>query len=280
LLNARKHELTVDITPPDLQLEADPVRLTQVFANLLNNAAKFTDPGGRINLTARIVDEIVEIRIADTGIGIAVELLPQVFEIFFQSTAPIDRVEGGLGLGLALVKGIATLHGGEVAVNSGGLGCGTEFIVRLPVGSGPGKTGVSKTAAPAAPVKHQPVLQRVLIADDNRDSADSLAMYLGLRGHEVFTAYSGEEAIKTFEALGVDWIVMDIGMPNLNGYETARRIRKCAAGRAIKLIALTGWGQDSDKQLAAEAGFNHHFTKPVNPADLAELLEMHPARKR
>jgi PAS domain S-box-containing protein len=279
LIKARNHELTVNITPPELHLEADSVRLTQVFANLLNNAAKFTDPGGSIKLTATLIGEIVEVKVADTGIGIAVELQPQVFEIFFQSTAPIDRVEGGLGLGLALVKGITTLHGGDVSVKSDGLGSGTEFTVRLPAGSMFRKQGDVETAPPAATVKPGPALQRILIADDNHDTADSLAMYLRLRGHEVFTVYGGEEAIDKFKAVDLDWIVMDIGMPRLNGYETARRIRSYPAGQALKLIALTGWGQDSDKQLAAEAGFNHHLTKPINPADLADLLEMHPARK-
>jgi PAS domain S-box-containing protein len=278
LIDAREHELTAVVEPPDLHLEADPVRLTQVLANLLNNAAKYTDPGGSIKLTATLIGDSVEIKVADTGIGISAELQPQVFEIFFQSMAPIDRIEGGLGLGLALVKGITTLHGGDVAVKSAGLGHGTEFTVRLPVGSGPWKSTSETTAAPAA-TKNKPALHRVLIADDNHDTADSLAMYLRLRGHEVFTVYSGEEAINRFKSSDFDWIVMDIGMPNLNGYETARRIRSYPAGRSIKLIALTGWGQDSDKQLAAAAGFNHHFTKPINPADLAELLETQPARR-
>ena len=279
LLNARNHELVVELAPPDLRLEADPVRLTQVLANLLNNAAKYTDPGGRIGLTATRVGENVEIRVSDTGIGIAVGLQPQVFEIFFQSTAPIDRVEGGLGLGLALVKGITTLHNGEVAVKSPGLGCGTEFMVRIPVGTGPWKIGENDATTTTATVTDKPVLQRILIADDNRDTADSLAMYLQLRGHDVVTVYSGEEAINTFATASFNWIVMDIGMPNLNGYETARRIRGFTLGRAVKLVALTGWGKDSDKQLAAEAGFNHHFTKPINPADLADLLEAQTPRK-
>jgi PAS domain S-box-containing protein len=277
LINARNHELTVELAPAGLQLEADPVRLTQVLANLLNNAAKYTDPGGKIKLAATLVDDTVEIKISDTGIGIAVELQPQVFEIFFQSRAPIDRVEGGLGLGLALVKGITTLHNGDVAVKSAGLGCGTEFTVRIPVGTGPWNTPA--TTPPAEKLKHKPALRRVLIADDNHDTADSLALYLQLRGHEVATAYSGDEAILACEHTRFDWIVMDIGMPNLNGYETARRIRTNPAGRSVKLVALTGWGQERDKQLAAEAGFNHHFTKPINPADLADVIEEQTERR-
>ncbi|MES2605348.1 MAG: ATP-binding protein [Pseudomonadota bacterium] len=271
LISARKHELQVDMPQPDLQLQADPLRLTQVLANLLNNAAKYTDPGGRIRLAVAQQDGTIEIKVADTGIGIATEQQPRVFEIFFQSTAPIDRVEGGLGLGLALVKGIVTLHDGEVAVKSEGLGTGTEFIVQLPRGTAPAQTATG-SARPAAVSQHR-TQQRILIADDNHDSADSLAIYLRGRGHEVATVYSGEDAINAFQSAPVDWIIMDIGMPKLNGYETARRIRSLAPGRTIKLVAVTGWGQDIDKQLAANAGFDHHFTKPADPVELADLLE-------
>jgi CheY-like chemotaxis protein/anti-sigma regulatory factor (Ser/Thr protein kinase) len=277
MINARKHELSVTLMPPDMCLEADPLRVTQVLANLLNNAAKYTDHGGKINLTATQRAGMVEIKIADTGMGIATELQSRVFEIFFQSTAPLDRVEGGLGLGLALVKGIATLHDGEVAVKSAGRGCGTEFTVRLPIGNRP-ITMVETLAAIAQASKAQTQPQRILIADDNHDSSDTLALYLKGRGHAVTTVYSGEDALNAFIASPVDWIITDIGMPKLNGYETARRIRGHPEGRAIHLVAVTGWGQDSDRQLAADAGFDHHFTKPVNPVELATFIETQSAR--
>lgn len=273
LIRSREHQLSIHIKPPDLHLEADPVRLTQILANLLNNAAKYTPPQGRIELAASLARGNVEIRIRDNGTGISGELLPHIFGIFFQSTAALDRVEGGLGLGLALVKGIVALHGGEVRVASDGLGTGSEFTLLIPVGEGPRASGSPVGSGSDNGIGAPHPLSRILIADDNRDMADSLALYMQLRGHAVNTVYSGEEALQSFEAQRPDIVILDIGMPKLNGYETARRMRTMDPDHKVLLLALTGWGQESDKRLAMEAGFDHHFTKPVNPEKLVELFE-------
>lgn len=273
LLRSRDHQLNIAIEPPDLHLNADPVRLTQILANLLNNAAKYTPPQGRIELTARIIRGTAEISIIDNGTGISSELLPHIFSTFFQSSAALDRVEGGLGLGLALVKGIVALHGGDVRVSSGGLGAGSEFMLLLPVGEDPHKPVSSPASDSPSNRNGSPPAHHILIADDNRDMADSLALYMQLRGHVVTTVYSGEEALQAFAAQAPGIVILDIGMPRLNGYETARRIRAMQGELAPLLLALTGWGQENDKKLAVEAGFDHHFTKPVNPEKLVELFE-------
>ena len=262
------HALDVTLTPEPLYLEADPVRLAQVFANLLNNAAKYTEKGGHIQLTAERIGKDVIVSVKDSGIGIAAETLPRIFDIFSQSKPALAWSQGGLGIGLSLVKGLVELHGGTVEARSEGPGRGSEFVVRLPVGA---QTTVGRPI-PAGQDQKSASKCRVLIADDNRDSADSLALLLKIMGNEVGTAYDGEQAVEAAAALRPEVVVLDLGMPKLNGYEACRRIREQPWGQGMFLIALTGWGQEEDRHRTAEAGFNQHMVKPVDPDVLMKLL--------
>jgi PAS domain S-box-containing protein len=269
LLEAAGHALTVALPPAPIHLEADPVRMAQVFANLLNNAAKYTEPGGRIGLTAERQGGDVVVSVKDDGMGIAPEMLPRVFQIFAQANRALVRSQGGLGIGLSLVKGMVELHGGGVEARSEGLGRGSEFRVRLPA--------AAQTPAPERPRGEagEPgpaARRRILVVDDNRDSADSLAMLLKFMGHEVGTAYDGEQAVEAAGALRPDVALLDIGMPRLDGYAACRRIREQPWGRPMFLIALTGWGQEEDRRRTEAAGFDHHMLKPVDPAELLKLL--------
>ena len=264
-LEAAQHRLTVELAAGDAWLDADATRLAQVFANLLNNAAKYTPPGGAIALSARRDGESVVVSVADNGIGFPPESAAQLFEPFAQRVSP-EHVAGGLGIGLALVRGIVRLHGGAVAAESEGPGKGSRFIVRLPAAD-PSLALPRKDWQEAAQAK----ALRVLVADDNRDAADSLARLLSLYGHDVRVAYDGAQALE----LAGEWrpavAILDIGMPLVDGYEAARRLR-AKHGRAIALIASTGWGQEADRQRAAQAGFDRHLTKPVDPQVLHEIL--------
>ena len=265
------HELTVLLPPEPVYVEADMTRLAQVFINLLNNSAKYTEKGGHIRLAVEMQGPEVAVSVRDTGIGITAEHLPHLFEMFSQAAPALERSGGGLGIGLALARGVVELHGGSIEARSEGLGKGSEITVRLPV-------------APA-PDQKQPQLSgdetearrgsrcRVLIADDNRDSADSLSLLLKLAGYETWTAHDGLEAVQAAMAHNPDVALLDIGMPKISGYEVARRIRQEPWGQRMLLVAITGWGQDDDKQQAREAGFDHHLTKPVDLADLRVLLE-------
>ena len=266
-IDAKRHEFTVDVPSEAVHFAADPLRLAQVLSNLLTNAAKYTDPGGLIRLRARRAGETIEISVTDTGIGIAPDALATVFEMFSQVTSGKDRSEGGLGIGLALAKGFVDLHDGTIEVESKGAGRGSEFTVRLPLRmlSAPQEHSRGSEEKPF-------VSRRVLIADDNRDAADSLAMLMEAEGHEVTVVHDGREAIAAFSAVQPEVALLDIGMPELNGYEVARQVRRGTLGRAVTLIAVTGWGQDNDKARALAAGFNHHFTKPVRPELLSELI--------
>jgi PAS domain S-box-containing protein len=273
-IEASAHRLTVALPPEPVWLDADPVRLAQVFANLLTNAAKYTDRGGRIGLTAEPRGGEVVVSVRDTGIGIAAEHLPRLFQMFSQVAPALERSQGGLGIGLSLVKGLVEMHGGVVEARSEGPGRGSEFVIRLPVapadlakelqhaGSGGGETNRPR--------------RRVLVADDNRDAADSLAMMLRLAGHEVHATHDGREAVEAAEWFRPDVAFLDIGMPRLNGLDAARLIREEPWGREVVLVAVTGWGQEEDKRRAAEAGFDGHLTKPVAPADLQSLLQSTP----
>jgi CheY-like chemotaxis protein/two-component sensor histidine kinase len=263
------HELTVTLPPEPVLLEADPVRLAQVLLNLLNNAAKYTNQGGRIGLTAEREGEAVLVRVKDTGIGIPAEMLPRVFEMFTQVEQSQERSQGGLGIGLTLVQRLVQLHGGTVEAHSDGPGKGSEFVVRLPV-AGPARARGPQGAADGGQVVAPPAC-RILVVDDNRDAADSLAVLLRMMGHEVHTAHDGLEAVGAVAVLQPDVVLLDIGLPKLNGYEVARRVRQ---GRAegVVLIALTGWGQEEDRRRSREAGFDHHLTKPVELAALQQLL--------
>jgi PAS domain S-box-containing protein len=268
LITARKHGLSIDLAPDLPTVEADPVRLAQVLSNLLTNAAKYTDPPGRIQLTARVEGGAVSISVKDNGIGLSHSMRGQIFEIFSQGEER-GRAEGGLGIGLALVKGLVDLHGGTIEVFSDGPGCGSEFVVKLPCGA----EGAASTAQPPAEESGTPtVTRRILVVDDNEDAANTLALLLRLAGHDVNTAHGGQAALTLAEALHPEFVLLDIGMPDLDGYEVARRLRATDWGKSLRLIALTGWGQDDDKRRALAAGFDHHLTKPVDPRELDSLL--------
>jgi CheY-like chemotaxis protein/two-component sensor histidine kinase len=262
-------ELAVELSPQPVYIQADPIRLAQVFLNLLSNAVKYTDKAGHIWLTAlrRGNEAIVAVR--DSGIGIASEHLAYVFEMFSQVTSALDRSQGGLGIGLSLVKGLVELHGGTIDARSGGPGLGSEFTVSLPIVDIP--TEASAEANGGGEVCRA-AKRCILVVDDFRDCADSMAMMLRMMGHETRTAYDGLEAVQTAAAFQPNIVLLDIGLPKLNGYDVARHIREQPWGGNVALIALTGWGQEEDKRRALEAGFDHHLTKPVEAAPLEKLL--------
>ena len=271
LIDAKRHTITLDWPPKPVEVEADPVRLVQVITNLLTNAAKYTDPEGHITLAARIDEDTLLISVRDSGIGLAPGMLTKVFEMFSQIEPDQERTQGGLGIGLALVKGLVELHGGRVEARSGGAERGSEFIVRLPYS--PVAVDVRREAVPAlsqAPERRS--TRRVLIADDNQDGAESLAMLLRLSGNEVFVAHTGTDALELAWRERPHVAILDIGMPGLSGYEVAESIRREAWGVCVTMIAVTGWGQDDDKRKAQVAGFDHHLTKPVDLEVLEQLL--------
>jgi len=270
------HALALDVPDGPVVVQGDDTRLTQVVANLLLNACKYTPPGGRITLTAVSRDGWVEVRVRDTGIGIPASFLPRIFEKFAQVTPALDA-EGGLGLGLALVRAIAQLHGGSVHVQSDGPGQGSEFTLRLPLAGAGGSEadlpapGLETPVPGAATRPHH--ARRVLIADDNDDNANALAELLRHRGHLVETARDGEAAYAAAERHRPDVAMLDIGMPRLNGYEVCKRIREQPWGRQMRIVAQTGWGQTEDRRRSSEAGFDAHLVKPIDPVQLERLLE-------
>jgi PAS domain S-box-containing protein len=273
LIDSAGHTLTVALPPEPVVLEADPTRLAQVLANLLNNAAKYTEPGGRINLSAERPGEQVVIRVKDTGVGIPPEALPRIFEMFTQVDRSPGRAQGGLGIGLSLVRGLVELHGGSVSAHSEGPGKGSEFVVRLP--ALPARTQPPARARAAggdlpAPGPSRP--QRVLVVEDNEDGGNSLAKLLAALGHEVRLARDGPAGLAEAETFAPEVVLLDIGLPGLDGYEVARRLRALPAGRDALLVAMTGWGQEEDRRRAQEAGFNAHLVKPVELKELARLL--------
>ncbi|HVU51947.1 MAG TPA: ATP-binding protein [Polyangia bacterium] len=267
-LDAANHQITITL-PPRISLEVDAIRLAQVFSNLIGNAAKYTARGGHIEVTAESRANEVVVSVKDDGIGISAELLPRVFEIFSQGERALDGAEDGLGLGLSLVKGLVELHGGHVEAHSEGVGKGSTFVVHLPAGAED-----TLAAAPPAPsaAPRLGARSRVLIADDLRDITDSLAIVMRRVGFEVHTAYDGEQAVARFEEVKPHVVILDLGMPKLDGYEACRRIRARPGGQALTLIALTGWGGKVVHQRTGAAGFDHHLVKPVDPAALLELL--------
>lgn len=274
LIEARGQRLVMDFPPLPVAVDADPVRFAQIFSNLLANAAKYTGPGGLITIRARCVENRVAITVADTGIGIEAHALPAVFEMFSQVTSALDRSEGGLGIGLSLTRGLVSLHGGSIEAHSGGLGLGSQFTVTLPFAPAMLPDSLALTqAAPASGVG--PDCLRVLVVDDNRDSADSCAILLELDNHQARVAYSGAEALELAAGFEPQCVLLDIGMPGMNGYEVARNIRRSAWGKTAMLVAITGWGQLEDKQLAERAGFDHHFTKPIDFELIRQLLMEH-----
>jgi PAS domain S-box-containing protein len=272
LYRTMNRELAVSMPTEPIALDADAARLTQVIGNLLSNACKFTDPGGHVWLTVERQGEHVVIRVRDDGIGMAEEHLSRIFDMFAQVDTSLERSRGGLGIGLTLVKTLVDMHGGAVTASSGGLGQGSEFSVRLPVApSAPERLASDATADPV-----QPAGRRVLIVDDSLDGAESLSILLQYSGHETHMAHDGIAALEAAERLRPDAVLLDIGLPRLNGYEVCKRIRQQPWGRAMTLVALTGWGQDEDRHRSREAGFDAHMVKPVDHEALATLLAAAP----
>jgi PAS domain S-box-containing protein len=269
LIEGRGHTLSVDVSAESVQLNADRVRLAQVLANLLTNAAKYTNRGGHIRLRANVEAGEVVVRVTDNGIGIASEALLHIFEMFSQVNSALERAEGGLGIGLALVKGLVELHGGRVEARSEGLGHGSEFVVHLPLAP---TVDVSLSTSPHEIAMHPPRPLRVLIADDNRDAATSLAMLLQMDAHDVRLAFDGEEAIAVAKYFHPRVLLLDIGMPRRNGYDVARALRAQRSLEPMTLIALTGWGKSEDKDRALSSGFDYHLTKPIKLDDVYALL--------
>ena len=267
------HELTVSLPTQSMHLDADPARLAQVVGNLLNNASKFTDKGGHVWLTIEQEGEQAVIRVKDNGIGIDAENLLRIFEMFAQVDTSLERSRDGLGIGLTLVKTLVEMHGGTVDVRSDGIGRGSEFTVRLPILSDTSIRLSQPAVSQPAPV----VGRRILIVDDSEDGAESLAMLLQFSGHETHKAYDGVEAIEAAERLRPDAVLLDIGLPKLNGYEVCSRIRQEPWGKSLMLVALTGWGQEEDRHRSREVGFDAHLVKPVDHDVLLRLLASVPS---
>jgi CheY-like chemotaxis protein len=262
----------VEVPSGPIRVYGDALRLIQALGNVLANAAKYTERPGHITLTARQAGDSVEVRVRDTGIGIPEALLPQIFDMFTQLRSETGRSQSGLGIGLALVRKLVEMHGGTVTASSEGIGLGSEFLITLPL-------VVSETARIPVDVPEGVIVEgiarvrrRILVADDNSDALESLATLLELGGHEVFSASNGALALESAERHLPDVALLDIGMPKLDGYEVARRIRAQPWGQRIILVALTGWGQDSDRQRSGEAGFDSHLVKPLDLDKLTELL--------
>jgi signal transduction histidine kinase/CheY-like chemotaxis protein len=268
-IERRQHELTVSLGSQSMRLEADPTRLEQILVNLLNNAAKYTDPGGRIRVSADRVDEQIVIRVTDNGIGIPLDMLPRIFDLFTQVDASVDRSKGGLGIGLAMVRNLVQLHNGIVTVHSDGSGRGSEFVVRLPAlvqdDPEPPVSPATTTASAGSPV-------RVLIVDDRVDTADSIRMLVEALGHEGRMVHSGADALEAVQRDRPDLMLIDIGMPDMNGYELARRLRADRSVAELTLIALTGYWREDDRRSAAGAGFDRYLVKPVSLETLEAVL--------
>ncbi len=274
LIEEARHTLTITLPPTSMYLDADPTRLAQVFSNLLNNAAKYTEPGGRIQLIGEVYGSEVAVRIRDNGLGIPAEAFPKLFQMFSQVDGSLERAQGGLGIGLTLVKRLAEMHGGSVEARSDGSGQGSEFTVRLPI-----LQLTQQTVA--AQAEDNPTTKskiRILVVDDNVDSALSLGMMLKLMGNEIHTVHDGLAAVEAAEQFRPDMILLDIGLPKLNGYDVCRRIREQPWSDGAKIVALTGWGQEEDRRRSREAGFDQHMVKPIELAALEKLLAAPAAR--
>lgn len=270
LIDGRKHRLTLAPIPHPVWVNGDPVRLVQIFANLLNNAAKYTDDGGTITVAVAVRPDRVDVAVRDSGVGIAAELLSKVFDLFEQADVSPDRAHGGLGLGLTLVRRLVEKHGGNVVAQSEGPGTGSEFVVRLPTIPAPEGTS---SPSPSANGRHaKSATRRVLVVDDNRDSADSLAMVLELLGHQVQAVNDGPAALDAVSGFRPDVVLLDIGMPGMTGFEVARRLRERPDSAGLRLVALTGYGQDEDRRRTSEAGFDAHLVKPASPESLLPIL--------
>ena len=269
LIDAFRHHLTIELPYEPVFVEGDPVRLAQVIGNLLNNAAKYSDESGQIWINAERRGDMASITVRDSGLGIAPEVLPHVFNLFMQADRSPGRSQSGLGIGLTLVKTLVEMHGGTVEARSEGPGKGSEFVVRLPIANG---DAAVDPPPPAEADDHSPLRRRVLVVDDNRDAADSLALLLQLLGAEVRVAYDGPEALRLAASYQPSAVFLDIGMRGMDGYEVARRIREDPELRGMTLVALTGWGQHDDRRRSRMAGFDHHLIKPADVSALESLL--------
>lgn len=271
MIDEQRHTLVLQLPPPSLTLDGDPTRLAQVFMNLLLNAAKYMDAGGRIELTVDTSADEARVTLTDQGIGIAPGRLEKVFEMFSQEEAALSRSRGGLGIGLALTRRLIELHGGSIAALSEGVGHGSSFVVRLPLAGPAAPAGMAlpegggQAARPVRPL-------RILVADDNQDAADALAELLGALGHSVHRVYDGEAAVEAARLVDPELVLLDIGMPRLNGYEACEAIRALGTRSLAQMWAITGWGQAQDMRRAREAGFDHHLVKPVSPDTLIGML--------
>ncbi|MFL6292336.1 MAG: response regulator [Thermoanaerobaculia bacterium] len=274
-VEAARHRLTVAFPEGPVWVAVDLTRMAQVLSNLINNAAKYTRPGGHIEVSASVVDgqaAIAAIEVRDDGLGIAPEMLSRIFDLFAQVDTSLERAQGGLGIGLTIARNLVEMHGGSMQAASAGLGRGSAFTVRLPL-------ACEEDARPAAEAdRGQEAGEkagaglRILVVDDNQDSADSLAVWLRLKGHEVRAAYDGPEALAAAREQRPDLVLLDIGMPGMSGYEVARRLRAHPDTRQTRLVAMTGWGQEEDRRQSREAGFDQHLVKPLEPRVLEELL--------
>jgi len=268
LVDAAGHKLSIELPDEPIYLHADRTRLAQVFGNLLNNSSKYTKARGSISLKARRVDDEIVVTVKDTGAGIPPDKLSSIFEMFMQVDSTSDRSQGGLGIGLTLVKRLVQMHGGAIEAMSDGEGTGSEFTVRLPILTKP----IAACEPGADGAQQSPAHRHILIVDDNRDSADSLSMLLEITGNKTYLAHDGEEALKAIETHRPEVVLLDIGLPKLDGHEVCRRVRTQIWGKDIVIIALTGWGQEDDRRRSQEAGFNGHLVKPIDYEKLLELL--------
>ncbi|HEY5313979.1 MAG TPA: ATP-binding protein, partial [Pirellulales bacterium] len=273
LIDLQQHELTVSLPAEPVWLECDEIRLTQVVANLLNNASKYTDRGGKISIVGSCEQGHAVLRVRDTGIGIAADVLPHVFDLFIQADRSLDRSHGGLGIGLCLVKKLVDLHGGSAEAYSAGPGQGSEFVVRMPLAEAPAESeprdAAPRTAAPC----------RVLIVDDNLDAATTLAMMFAAWNHTVEVAHDGLAAVEKARQQRPDIVLLDIGLPGIDGYEVARRLRSESGFEHMLLVAVTGYGQDDDRRRSHEAGFDLHLVKPVDSRLLKNLVSDYERRR-
>jgi PAS domain S-box-containing protein len=272
LIEARRHALSLDLPVEPLWLDADPTRIAQVIANLLNNAARYTPVGGTIDVSARRVGGAVVLAIADNGIGIPNEALGDIFEMFTQVGRHAEREQGGLGIGLALVRRLVELHGGGIEVHSGGPGQGSTVRVRLPLAGDPPVDG-ERTSDGSAPVPLARKSRRILVVDDNRDAAESLAVILRMSGHRIEVAYDGWQAIEAAHALQPELVFLDIGLPGMSGHDVARELRAAPGLAGTRLVALTGWGAEGDRAMSRAAGFDEHLTKPADPKELQCVVD-------
>jgi PAS domain S-box-containing protein len=279
IIEAAKHHFTIKLPDEPMYVDADVTRIAQVLSNLLNNAAKYTHEGGHIELAVEATDTEAVLRVRDDGIGIPAEMLTRIFDMFTQVDASIVRTQGGLGIGLTIAKRMVEMHGGRLEAASEGVGRGSTFTVRLPLDLAQSEAHIAAKAAGTERLQGGKRL-RVLIVDDNKDAAESLAMLLSFLGHEVRTASDGPRGIQEAQSLRPDLMLLDIGMPGMDGYEVARRMRQQEATRDATIVALTGWGKDEDRRHSREAGFDQHMVKPPDLAEVEQLIKKLQNRRR